>query len=111
DAEKAGLRAGDRILRLDGAVVSAPQPVDVPALQRRIAELPPEREVVLVIDRDGERLQLRLRSRLQPRDRGRDSAYVPFGLSLSELTPAMGRLRGLDAGSGLLVTGVRPGGP
>ncbi|KFN50860.1 PDZ domain-containing protein [Arenimonas composti] len=110
-AEAAGLRAGDRILSLDGAAVSAPQPVDVPALQRRIAELPPARDVVLGIDRDGRRLELRLRARPQPRDRGRDSAFAPFGVSLSELTEAMGRRRGLDADKGLLVTGVRPGGP
>ena len=39
-AEKAGLLAGDRILTLQGEAVRALQPVDVPALQRRLAELP-----------------------------------------------------------------------
>jgi S1-C subfamily serine protease len=110
-AERAGLRAGDRILTLDGAAISALQPVDVPALQRRIAELPAGAKVVLGIDRDGVRSDVRLVTEMEPRERGQDSAFVPFGLSLSELTPAMGRRRGFDDSSGLLVTGVRPGGP
>jgi len=35
-----GLRAGDLLLTMDGKPVSAPQPIDVPGLQRDIAELP-----------------------------------------------------------------------
>lgn len=110
-AEKAGLRAGDRILALDGAAVSALQPVDVPALQRRIAELPIGQGVQLAIDRDGRRREIRLVAEAQPDGRGDEGAFAPFGLSLSELTPAMGRSRNFDDAEGLLVTGIRPGGP
>jgi serine protease Do len=111
-AEKAGLRAGDRILTLAGERVDAPQPVDVPALQRRIAELPVGRDVVLGIVRDGATKDITVRAVAQPADRGDEHAFLPFGVSLSELTPSMGRRRGFDADTqGLLVTGVRPGGP
>ena len=110
-AEKAGLLAGDRILTLGGAAVTARQPVDVPALQRRIAELPIGEPVELGIDRDGKRSTLRLVAAAQPSDNGRESAFEPFGLSLSEMTPAMGRRRNFEDANGLLVTGIRPGGP
>ena len=110
-AEKAGLLAGDRILRLDGEAIDAPQPVDVPALQRRFAELPAGRKVVLGIVRGQQARDVSLVTEAQSRDRGEERAFAPFGLSLSELTPAMGRRRNLEATRGLLVTGIRPGGP
>lgn len=110
-AEKAGLRAGDRILAVDGVAVTARQPVDVPALQRRIAELPVGAEVTLRVAQSGERRDLVLRTRAQPEDRGEERAFAPFGASLAELTSAMGRRRNLEGERGLLVTGLRPGGP
>jgi len=110
-AEKAGLLAGDRILTLQGESVRALQPVDVPALQRRLAELPPGTKVALDIDRAGRRSGITLSAVVLPEDGVDERAFAPFGLSLAEMTPAMGRRRNLDDASGLLVTGIRPGGP
>lgn len=110
-AEKAGLRAGDRILSLDGAAITARQPVDVPALQRRIAELPVGAWLTLDVAQGDQRREVRLQTAAQPEDRGEERAFAPFGASLAELTPAMGRRRNLEATEGLLVTGLRPGGP
>jgi S1-C subfamily serine protease len=109
--EKAGLRAGDRILSLNGAAIDAPQPIDLPALQKRIAELPADSSVTLDVERDGKTHRISLKAVSQPSERGDENAYPPLGMSLSELTPAMGRRRSLDSSQGLLVTGVRPGGP
>lgn len=109
--EKAGLRAGDRILTLNGQPVDVLQPVDLPALQKRIAELPVDSTVMLDVARDGKQHRIELKARTQPGERGAEGAYPPFGISVSQLTPAMGRRRSLDASQGLLVTGVRPGGP
>ena len=110
-AEKAGLRAGDRILTLQGEAVSARQPVDVPVLQRRIAELTIGQPVALGIDRGGRRSDLGIIAAALPEDSTEVRAFAPFGLSLSEMTPAMGRRRNLEEVQGLLVTGIRPGGP
>lgn len=110
-AEKAGLRAGDRIVSVDGVAVDALQPVDVPALQRRIAELPIGADVRLGIAQGDKRRELKLTTRAQPEDRGEERAFAPFGASLAELTAAMGRRRNLEGERGLLVTGLRPGGP
>lgn len=110
-AEEAGLRAGDRILALDGQPVSARQPVDVPALQRRIAELPIGASVRLQVAQGSEQREISLRTTAQPESRGEEQAFAPFGASLVELTPAMGRRRNLEGEQGLLVTGLQPGGP
>ncbi|MCX7033876.1 MAG: PDZ domain-containing protein [Arenimonas sp.] len=110
-AEKAGLLAGDRILTLQGETVRALQPVDVPALQRRLAELPVGAAVALGIDRAGKRSEIRLTAQRLPDDRIEERAFTPFGLSLAEMTPALSRRRNLDETSGLIVTGIRPGGP
>ncbi len=109
--EKAGLRAGDRIITLNGEAIDAPQPIDLPALQKHIAELPVDSTVTLEVERDGKTKRIALKARAQPSERGNEDAYSPLGVSLSELTPAMGRRRSLDSSQGLLVTGVRPGGP
>lgn len=109
--EKAGLRAGDRVLAINGEAIDARQPVDVPAVQRRIAELPVDSKVRLQVVRDGTPREIVLQAEAQPRERGDEAGFVPLGVSVSELTPSMGRRRNLDARTGLLITGIRPGGP
>jgi serine protease Do len=110
-AEHAGLRAGDLLLTMDGRAVNAPQPIDVPGLQRDIAQLPIGGTIALGIERDGKRSQIKLATVPYPRESSAESAYEPFGISMRELTPPMARKRGLDFNDGLLLTGLRPGGP
>lgn len=109
-AEKAGLQAGDRIVSLNNDVVTALQPVDVPALQRRIAELPVGSDVKLEVERNAKTLQMTLKADAQPKARGDDFASSAFGISVTELTKPMGRRRHLENDAGLLITGIRPGG-
>ncbi len=109
-ADKAGLQAGDRIVSLNGDQVTAKQPVDVPALQRRIAELPIGSQVVLKIERSTKVFEVKLKADAQPKSRGDDFASSLFGVSVTELTQPMGRRRHLDDDAGLLITGIRPGG-
>ena len=110
-ADDAGIQAGDRLLALNGEAMTALQPIEVPALQRQIAELPIGTKVHLKMERAGKIREVDLVAKAQPRDRGQESAFAPFGVSLSELTPAMSQRRNLDSSEGLLITGVRPGGP
>jgi serine protease Do len=109
--EKAGLQAGDRILSLNGEEIDAPQPIDVPRVQQLIAELPVDSSVRLRVERDGKQRDVDLKALRQPPVPGKEQSFSPFGISGSKLTPAMGKRRNLDARSGVLVTGVRPGGP
>jgi serine protease Do len=109
--EKAGLQAGDRILSLNGQPIAAPQPVDVPRVQQAIAELPIDSKVHLQVERGGKVRDIVLTAAAQPVERGNEAALAAYGISASQLTPAMGRRRNLEARAGVLVTGVKPGGP
>jgi S1-C subfamily serine protease len=109
-AEKAGLMSGDRLIRLNGEVVTALQPVDVPMLQRRIAELPVNSDVVLDIERNEKAQTITLKAKPLPKARGDDYATVAFGMSVTELTIAMSKRRNLEDAGGLMITGIRPGG-
>jgi serine protease Do len=111
EPEKAGLRVGDRILAINGEVVDAALPVDVPGLQERIAELPVDSSVALRVDRDGKALAIRLRAKALPRERDRDLEVRAFGMSGQRLNSDTARRRNLTAAAGVLVSGVRPGGP
>ena len=110
-AEHAGLRAGDLLLTMDGRTVNAPQPIYVPGLQRDIAQLTVGGTVNLGIERDGKRSEIKLSTAPYPRESSAESAFTPFGISMRELTAPMARKRGLDFDNGLLMTGLRPGGP
>ncbi len=110
-AERAGLRVGDRLLSLAGERIDAPQPVDVPAVQRRIAELAIGRPVALVLERAGKPIILSLRPEALARDGGDERAIDALGLSVLELTPSMSRMRNLEQRRGLIIAGLRPGGP
>jgi serine protease Do len=108
---KAGLQVGDRILSMNGRPVRALQPVDVPAVQQQIAELAIGSDVKLQIDRDGKPLSITLTAKPLLKERGDEAAVASLGLSLVEVTNEMSEKRNLEAGNGLMVTGVRPGGP
>ena len=110
-AAEAGLRPGDRLLAIDGAPLDAPQAVDVPAIQRRFAELPAGQRVRLSVA-SGERVRdVSIVPEAEDAAPGAAAAFAPFGLAVQALTPAMSERRRLDVDSGLLVTSLRAGGP
>lgn len=111
DPGKAGLQAGDRILSINGQAVNAPQPIDVPALQKKIAELKVGEDVVLKIDRAGSPVEIKLTAKPLLKERGDEGVFPALGVSLIEVTNEMSEKRNLEAGNGLMVTGVRPGSP
>ena len=110
-AARAGLQTGDRIVAVNGAPMDVQHPEQVPAAQRMLAELESGAAARLEVQRDGKLHTVSLTPEPYPADRGEDFEFHPFGLTLSPLTPAMARRRALDDARGLLITGVRPGGP
>jgi serine protease Do len=109
-AAAAGLVPGDRIVALDGEPIDAAVAEDIPAIERRLAELPAGSRITATIERGDRRFDVRLVAEAASADRGREREIRAWGLTVVELTPAMAARRGLPYREGLLVSGVRPGG-
>jgi serine protease Do len=105
-AEKAGLRPGDRIVRLDGKT-----PANVIELETMLLEREVGREVRLALDRGGRALEKTVRLAAAPQPDGEQLARERFGLQLQELDRDLAATMRLWADRGLLVAGTDPDSP
>jgi len=107
-AEKAGLKRGDVIQRLDDQAVGK-----VADLRNRIAMTPPGTKVRLTVLRDGKPRQLTVTIGKLDSEKGSAAAAegeVPrLGLSLQALTPELAERLGYQGEKGVLVGAVEPG--
>jgi len=110
-AARAGIRPGDRLLAVDGVELDARQAVDVPAIQRRFAELPAGTPVALTVFAAGRERRVEMTPEPEGLARGESATFAPFGIAVQVLTSAMSERRRLDVDTGLLVSSLRAGGP
>jgi serine protease Do len=110
-AERAGLRAGDLIVALDGEPVSVRFEEELPAFRKRITDLAPGARVALVALRDGKEETIRLRTEPMPEVETDELELAAWGFTVRDLTREMARRMRLDDEEGALVTGVKPDGP
>jgi S1-C subfamily serine protease len=111
NAEKAGLKPGDRLLAVDGTSLRLAEPEDIPNFRRTLAERKIGSEASFDIDRNGKKLQLKIRSVEQIDAKPKEVEIAHWGLSVVQVTPEMARTRYLDGTKGVLVQGLRPAGP
>ena len=110
-AARAGVRPGDVILDVNGQQVTALFPEQIPPVMAMFSERTPGETVQLGILRDSEPMTISVvLERLLP-DSGRELALREWGVSIREITPFMARTRRLESTDGVLVAGVRSGGP
>jgi serine protease Do len=106
-AERAGLRARDRVLALDHEPVLAPE-----ELRGRLREKGSGSWVTLTVERGGEELTLDARLRAAPQQRSDVKMLVGWiGVEAIDLPGALREHFGAPPGSGIMVSGVEPGGP
>jgi serine protease Do len=108
-ADLAGLKAGDRILALDGEPVTVAEPEQVPPFLRALTERAIGATMQATVLRDGRERVARMTSTVYPPDLGHDLEIKAWGATFTELTPNIARSRYLTRDAGLLVTGVLPG--
>jgi serine protease Do len=112
-AEKAGLKVGDILLKLDGTEIAATQPEDVEVFPAMVRQYPIGTKVALDIVRDGKPVRMAVELAASPRSRRELSEYrdVNFDFTARDLT-FMDRVdEDLDdEQKGALVTGVESGG-
>lgn len=118
---EAGVRAGDLLLAVDGEPVHVRFVEEVPLLLDRLASLPVGSEAELVVRRHAEdaaasaakeqEIALRLVTRQLEKDVGEETSFHVWGFSGQDITPKMARDAGLASSEGVVVTGIRRGGP
>lgn len=115
-AAKAGLQAGDVIVRFDDTPVTNPR--ELQAVVER-AEIGPEHELVVL--RDGQEVTLRGAVEQLPSEFGtpaassgtadRSSRFGSLGIDVAPLTEEVAKQLGLASAEGVVVTSVAPGSP
>ena len=110
-AEQAGLKPGDRLLRLGDAPTNVRYDEQMPDFMRLVTGLPIGREVTAVVEREGKQITLRL----VPAERGeiypKQQELKQWGLTVRDLSFLAAREMKRPNLDGVLVTSVRPGGP
>jgi serine protease Do len=110
-ADKAGLKAGDVMLRLGNQNTDVRFDEQMPDFMSLVTGLPLGREVSARIKRDGKELTVRI----VPSERGeiypKQEEVKQWGLTLRNVSFLAAREMKRDNRDGALVTSVRPGGP
>ena len=110
-AAKAGLRAGDVLLTIDGRKVDGRFPEQLPAIQQSIASLPVGAKVALEVKRGAQTIAFSVQTEKLESRVGEEWAFEKWGLSVREVTRAYARENQLVDESGLIVLGAQPGYP
>jgi serine protease Do len=111
-ADAAGLKRGDIILSFDNKEIN-----DAHTLPRMVAETTVGSKVKVNVLRQGEKIDLNIVIGEMPEEGEEVSSASPsapgsnLGMNLQEITPGIAQHLNLEAGVGLLVTSVEPGGP
>jgi serine protease Do len=110
-ADKAGLQAGDRMLRLNGTATDVRFDEQMPAFMQLVSSLTIGKEVTAAIRRDGKDLTVHL----TPAERGeinpKQQELKQWGLTARNISFLAAKEMKRDSLDGVLVTSVRPGGP
>ncbi len=107
-AEKAGIKSGDVIVKVDGKDVK-----DTHELLKVVAAIPVEKTISVIVVREGEKKEFSVTVSERPeRDElaRQEEGEMRFGMTVQPITPDMAEHLGLSETAGVIVTQVEPGG-
>ena len=110
-AARAGLRAGDVLLTLDGRKVDARFPEQLPPVQQSIASLPVGSKLAMTVKRGTQTVNVTVQTEKLESRVGEEWAFEKWGLSVRKVSRAYARENQLEDANGVLVIGVQPGYP
>jgi serine protease Do len=110
-AERAGMKPGDILVKLDGSPVDVHFDEQLPDFMWRTVSLPIGKEVPALVKRDGKEIAVRLeaseRSELFPKQ----EEIKQWGITVRNFSDLLAREMKRTNLDGVMVTTVRPGGP
>jgi len=110
-AAKAGLRAGDIVLSINGAKVDGRFPEQLPPIQNQIASQPVGAALAFVVKRGAETKNFAIVTEKLESRVGEEWALEKWGLSVRKVSRAFARENQFDDTTGVVVIGVQPGFP
>lgn len=110
-ADKAGLKPGDVILRINGEALTIRFGEQIPPLMKRVADLEIDSKIAITYQRNGETGEATLVTEKLEKDRGKEAALRSWGITVEEITPKMAREMRLANADGVMISGIRSGGP
>lgn len=110
-AAKAGIQPGDNLLKVDGEAVMIRFAEQIPPLMKRIADKPIGSELKVTYQRNGQTNEAVITTARLEKDRGEETSLRSWGITCEEITPKMAREMQLADASGMMISGVRAGGP
>lgn len=109
-AHEAGIRPGDVLITLNGVPVNARYEEELPAVRKRIADLPIGETVTLELIRGEEQLTVVVTTEEQLSSKGARAEFAEWGFTATEITQEIARRAQLVGRGGVLISGCRPGG-
>ncbi|MBX3381159.1 MAG: trypsin-like peptidase domain-containing protein [Phycisphaeraceae bacterium] len=110
-AYAAGLRAGDRIVEIDGKPVTVRFVEEIPPLVKGFADRPVGSQIKVGYVRAGERKDATVTTKKLLRERGDRAALRLWGITIAEITEKLAEDLHLTNRDGVFVTGVKGGSP
>jgi serine protease Do len=110
-AAKAGLRAGDIVLQIEGTKVDGRFPEQLPPIQNLIASHPVGATLTFAVKRGAETRNFPIVTEKLESRVGEEWALEKWGLSVRKVSRAYARENQLDDTTGVVVIGVQPGFP
>jgi len=110
-ASKAGMQAGDVILKIGDDPITVRFAEEAPAFMNRLASLPIGSKVKVTYSRNDSTHTTTLTTEKLRKDRGDEKAFRAWGLTAMEITERMARYMRLDNSEGARVSSIREGGP
>lgn len=110
-AGQAGIEAGDLVTAIDGEPLTLRFTEEIPLLLDRLANLPIGHNTRFSIRRGEKGLDLEVTTEKLEKDLGDAASFTSWGFTARQITPRMARELRLETGRGVLITGVRRGGP
>ncbi|HEY3265907.1 MAG TPA: PDZ domain-containing protein [Armatimonadota bacterium] len=110
-ADKAGVKAGDMLVRLAGQDVSVRFMEQMPQFNQLVAALPIGQPVEAVLLRAGQEAKVSLTPQVREETEPKQSESKPWGIAISNVSHMKMLEMKRASADGVLVNSVRPGGP